>query len=150
MGSVLASKKNIIFGFLMFFCVLIIAAVTYLIVYFVFQPKMLNAPQNVSFQFEESVAILSWDNVENAEWYSIHLLNRTDGSEWHISIYPINYTINQLNKVEYDLTSDINFNSNYSIIIKAMSEDAKLKNSYYSEPYELEQVDRGLDVIPLI
>jgi hypothetical protein len=149
MSNASASKKNIMLGFIMFFSVLLIATVTYFTVFHFFSPKMLNAPQNVLVHSEEGEVILSWDKVDNASWYSLHLLNRTNGSELSISIYPVNYTINEYNKVEYNLTSDISLISNYSIIIRAMSEDENLNNSNFCEPYEFEQVDRSADVIPL-
>jgi hypothetical protein len=149
MKKLTTTQKNILLSVGMLFLVAIISLTTYFIVIGTTRSTQLTTPTNLSVQFENETTVLSWDKIEKANWYTVHINNRTSGEELTVFVYEQMYFVNTYNKIEYDVSNKIDSNYNYSITIRAMAEDAKLEHSNFCEPYELQQVDPSSDVDPL-
>jgi len=130
------AKKMIAFAIIMLLFVGTIAAVTYYIAYNLYKPTMLTAPTNVSLLDNN---ILTWDEVQGADNYTIHISSGND--DITLNIFDNMYTINELNKVVYDLSSQIEPDKNYVIAVRANSEESNIENSGYSENYTFTQTE---------
>jgi len=142
--------KSVLYAFVMLFVVALVSLSTYFVVNHFFSPKELNTPANLLYQKNEITddILILWDDVSNADSYTLHILNRTTGDETSIFVYESLYVENSLNKVAYDITSEIEEIYNYSIMVKANPKNnTKYLASSYSIPYELRQVDSTNDEV---
>lgn len=130
-----ARIKNITFVLIMLFFVGIIATSTYFVVYYNFRPTQLPAPTNLTL-LEGN--LLTWDVVEGADSYTVHISSGTT-LDTTIYVYQTMYTVNEYNKVVFDISSELDPDKNYSIAVKANSDT--LENSGYCEEYELIQIE---------
>ena len=137
--------KNVAFIFVMLLFLGLVAGATYVIVYNVVKPTMLVAPTNLELLENNE---LTWDEVEGADSYTVQILNRTVDNEITIYVYSTMYTVSPINKIIYDISSEIDNDKNYSITVKANSNT--IQNSGYSEAYELAQVDPVDDDNPYV
>ena len=142
--------KSILYALIMIIVVALVSAGTYFTVNYFFAPRQLNSPTNLLYQKNEITnnSLILWDDVKNADSYTLHILNRTTGDETTIFVYESLYVENSLNKIAYNITSEIEEIYNYSIMVKANPEsNTRYLGSDYSIAYELRQVDSADDEV---
>ncbi|MGD9901318.1 MAG: hypothetical protein AB7S44_02140 [Spirochaetales bacterium] len=115
--------------------------------YLIPREVVLSAPINLAMLEDNST--LAWDETENAENYTVEVLNRTSDSLYYLFVTVNMFTINtELGRVEFDISSYITTDSNYSFKVKANS--LTFQNSIYSAAYEFQQVDPSADENPYV
>jgi hypothetical protein len=93
-------------------------------------PYRLTSPTNIEYL---SNGMLTWDNLENADSYTIEFVNITDDETLMLEVTSEFYSVDEFNKVSYYLGSRIEVGKSYSVIIRANSDE--IVDSEFSEIY---------------